>query len=318
MIPQAESPCDPSDDLLLDAYSRAVTHAVERAGPAVVRIDVDQGGGSGVIFTPDGFILTNNHVVARSRRYAARLPDGRSLGADLVGRDASTDLAVLRIGADAGPLPWATLGNSQALRVGQVAIAIGNPYGLQHSVTAGIVSALGRSLRSQSGRLMDDIIQTDAALNPGNSGGPLVNSRGDVIGINTATIMPAQGLCFAIASNTARFVAAKLIRDGRIRRSYIGVAGQTVPIPRALARSHHLAISSGVLVVSVEANSPAAVAGAREGDVILGCAGDAVTSVEALHRYLTEERVAVPTAMTILRRGERRQLTVVPAESQRD
>jgi S1-C subfamily serine protease len=317
VIPQAERG-DAGEDTLLDAYSRAVMHAVERVGPAVVRIEVDRGGGSGVIFTPDGFILTNNHVVARSKRLAARLPDGRSPGADLVGRDAHTDLAVLRIGADDGPLPWARFGDSQAVRVGQVAIAIGNPYGLQHSVTAGIVSALGRSLRSQSGRLMDDIIQTDAALNPGNSGGPLVDSRGDVIGINTATVVPAQGLCFAIASNTARLVAARLIRDGRIRRSYIGVAGQTVPIPRALARAHHLAVSSGVLVVSVEANSPAAVAGAREGDVILGCAGAAMTSVEELHRYLTQERVAVPTAMTILRGGERRRLTVLPAASQRD
>ena len=318
MIPQVDDSPDPGDDALLDAYSRAVTHAVETVGPAVVRIEVDRGGGSGVIFTPDGLILTNNHVVARSARFTALLPDGRSLRADLVGRDADTDLAVIRIGADGGPLPWATLGNSRAVRVGQVAIAIGNPYGFQHSVTAGIVSALGRSLRSQSGRLMDDIIQTDASLNPGNSGGPLVNTRGDVVGINTAIVVPAQGLCFAIASNTARFVAAKLIRDGRIRRSYIGVAGQTVPVPRALARSHRLAVSSGVLVVSVEPNSPAAIAGAREGDLILAWSGDPVTSVEELHRQLTEDRVAVPTAVTILRRGERRQLTVVPAESQRD
>jgi len=318
VIPRVDGSAATGDDELLDAYSRAVTHSVEKVGPAVVRIDVDRGGGSGVIFTPDGLILTNNHVVARSAHFAARLPDGRSLRADLVGRDADTDLAVLRISADGRPLPWATFGSSQAVRVGQVAIAIGNPYGLQHSVTAGIVSAVGRSLHSQSGRLMDDIIQTDAALNPGNSGGPLVSTRGDVIGINTATVVPAQGLCFAIASNTARFVAARLIRDGRIRRSYIGVAGQTVPIPRALARSHRLAASSGVLVVSVQANSPAAFAGARDGDLILGCGADAVTSVEDLHRYLTEDRVAVPTALTILRNGERRQLTLVPIESQRD
>ena len=318
MIPLGDPSRHSGDDALLDAYSRAVTQAVDTVGPAVVGIEAGQGGGSGVIFTPDGLILTNNHVVARSGRFAARLSDGRSMRADLVGRDAGTDLAVLRIGADGGPLPWATIGDSHTMRVGQLAIAIGNPYGLQHTVTAGIVSALGRSLRSKSGRLIDDIIQTDAALNPGNSGGPLLNSRGEVVGINTATIVPAQGLCFAIASNTARLVAARLIRDGRIRRGYIGVAGQTVPIPRALARSHRLAVSSGVLVVSVEANSPAAVAGAREGDVILGCAGDAVTSVEELHRALTEERVAVATPLTILRGGERRQLTVVPDESQRD
>ena len=246
------------------------------------------------------------------------LPDGRSLRADVVGRDAGTDLAVLRAVTDGGSLPWATLGRSKHIRVGQVVIAIGNPFGLQHSVTAGIVSALGRSLRTASGRLIDDVIQTDAALNPGNSGGPLVTARGDVVGINTATIVPAQGLCFAIASDTVRFVAAKLIRDGRIRRSYIGVAGQTVPIPRALTRHHRLAVSSGVLVTSVEPGSPAATAGLRDGDVVFGCADDPVTAVADLHRHLTDERVGVPTRLAILRGVERRQLTVVPAESQRD
>jgi S1-C subfamily serine protease len=309
---------DGDDAALLDAYSRAVTHAVEVVAPAVVKVEGGRGGGSGVIFTPDGLLLTNNHVVAGADRIVAQLPDGRSMRADLVGRDADTDLAVLRIGAESGSFPWATLGNSLAVRVGQVAIAIGNPYGLQHSVTAGIVSALGRSLRAQSGRLMDDIIQTDAALNPGNSGGPLVTTAGEVIGINTATIVPAQGLCFAIASNTARFVAAKLIRDGRICRSYIGVGGQTVPIPRALARQQQLAIASAVLVVAVEPRSPAATAGLHEGDLILGCGDDPVTSIEDLHRYLTDERVSVPTPVTILRRGQRRKLIVVPAESRRD
>jgi S1-C subfamily serine protease len=309
MIPQ------PDDSELLDAYSSAVIRAVERVGPAVVKIEVTGGGGSGVIFTPDGLILTNCHVVERAGDLSVVMPDGRSARADLVGQDADTDLAVVRIEASAGsPLPWATLGDSRAVRVGQVAIAIGNPYGFNHSVTAGVVSALGRSLRARSGRLMDDIIQTDASLNPGNSGGPLVTSRGDVIGINTAMILPAQGLCFAIASNTARFVASALIRDGRIRRSYIGVAGQTVPIPRAVARSNQLAVSSGVFVTSVEKESPAARAGLRDGDVVLAFAGEVVTGIDDLHRRLTGDRIGVPAALTILRSAERRQLTIVPSE----
>jgi S1-C subfamily serine protease len=212
-------------------------------------------------------------------------------------------------------MPFATLGDSRAVRVGQIAIAIGNPYGFHHSVTAGVVSALGRSLRARSGRLMDDIIQTDAALNPGNSGGPLVTTRGEVIGVNTATILPAQGLCFAIASNTARFVAARLIRDGRIRRSYVGLAGQTVPIPRAVARENQLAVTSGVFVVSVEPNSPAAAAGVKDGDVLLAFAGIPVTGVDDLHRLLTEEKIGEPTAITFLRAARRRRITVIPAES---
>jgi S1-C subfamily serine protease len=309
MIPQ------PDDSELLDAYSSAVIRAVEMVGPAVVKIEVKGGGGSGVLFTPDGLILTNCHVVERTGDLSVVMPDGRSARADVVGQDADTDLAVVRIEASAGaPLPWATLGDSRAVRVGQMAIAIGNPYGFNHSVTAGVVSALGRSLRARSGRLMDDIIQTDASLNPGNSGGPLVTSRGEVIGINTAMILPAQGLCFAIASNTARFVASVLIRDGRIRRSYIGVAGQTVPIPRAVARSNQLAVSSGVFVTSVEPNSPAASAGLRDGDVVLAFAGEVVTGIDDLHRRLTGDRIGVPATLTILRSAERRQLTIVPSE----
>jgi S1-C subfamily serine protease len=241
------------------------------------------------------------------------MTDGRSLHADVIGRDADTDLAVIRV--DGSSMPFATLGDSRAVRVGQIAIAIGNPYGFQHSVTAGVVSALGRSLRARSGRLMDDIIQTDAALNPGNSGGPLVTTRSEVIGVNTATILPAQGLCFAIASNTARFVAAKLIRDGRIRRSYIGLAGQTVPIPRAVARENQLAVTSGVFIVSVEPNSPAATAGLKDGDVVLAFADTPVTGVDDLHRLLTEELIGTPTAVTILRAARRRRITVVPRES---
>ena len=241
------------DSELLDAYSAAVVRTVDTVGPAVVRIEADRGAGSGVLFTPDGLILTNNHVVARASRMQVTLTDGRTGRADMVGRDADTDLAVIRIDAGDGPLPWGTFGDSRAVRVGQVAVAIGNPYGFHHSVTSGVVSALGRSLRAQSGRLMDDIIQTDASLNPGNSGGPLVNTRGEVIGINTAMIPMGQGLCFAIASNTARFVAARLIRDGRVRRSYVGIAGENAPIPRALARAYGLAVSSAVRVASVEA-----------------------------------------------------------------
>ena len=303
----------PDDGALLDAYSSAVIHAVEAVGPAVVKIDAARGGGSGVLFTPDGLILTNSHVVEKSGLLTVVMTDGRSMRADLIGQDADTDLAVIRV--DGSALPWATLGNSRAVRVGQIAIAIGNPYGFHHSVTAGVVSALGRSLRARSGRLMDDIIQTDAALNPGNSGGPLVTTRGEVIGVNTATILPAQGLCFAIASNTARFVAARLIRDGRIRRSYIGLAGQTVPIPRPVARENQLAVTSGVFIVSVEPGSPAATAGLKDGDVVLAFAGTPVTGVDDLHRLLTEERIGEATVVTILRAARRRQMTVVPGES---
>jgi S1-C subfamily serine protease len=307
MLPQ------PDDQALLDAYSTAVIRAVDAVGPAVVKIEAKRGGGSGVVFTPDGLILTNSHVVDGAGPLTVVMPDGASMRADLLGHDADTDLAVVRV--DGRALPFATLGDSRAVRVGQVAIAIGNPYGFQHSVTAGVVSALGRSLRARSGRLMDDIIQTDASLNPGNSGGPLVTTGGEVMGINTATIMPAQGLCFAIASNTARFVAARLIRDGRIRRSYIGVGGQTVPIPRAVARANQIAVSSGVFVVSVEPNSPAQLAGLRDGDVVLAFTGEPVTGLDDLHRLLTEDRIGTPQALTILRSAERRTLTIVPVET---
>ena len=324
-MPQNNSLVADNDQALLDAYSAALIHAVDQVGPAVVRVEAGHGGGSGVVFTPDGFILTNCHVVnaARQSRQAATadrvtvtLPDGRTLAADVIGRDADTDLAVLRI--DGSRLPWARLGDSKTVRVGQVAIAIGNPYGFDHSVTSGVVSALGRSLRARSGRLMDDIIQTDASLNPGNSGGPLVTTAGEVIGINTAMIMPAQGICFAIASNTVRFVASRLMRDGRIRRSRIGVAGQQTTIPRALARANQMAVSSGVLVASIEDGSPASSSGLLKGDVILGFGGTPVSGIDDLHRLLTDERIGTPTQLVVLRHGDRHELTVVPADSERN
>ena len=301
------------DDALLDAYSAAVIHAVEHVAPAVVRIDTGRGGGSGVVFTPDGFVLTNSHVVGAGTSLRVTLPDARSVDADLVGRDEGTDLAVLRIGAS--DLAWARFGDSQRLRVGQVAIAIGNPFGFDHSVTSGVVSGLGRSLRSPSGRLIDDVIQTDAALNPGNSGGPLVTTAGEVVGINTALLREAQGLCFAIASNTARLVASTLMRDGRVRRSYIGVGGQQTPLPRALARRLGIAAVSGVLVASVEAASPAARAGLERGDVILALGGQPVTGMDDLHRFLTADRIGENVRIVVLRRGERVERRIIPDES---
>ena len=302
----------PDDSQLLDAYSQAVIGAVEQVGPAVVRVEAGRGGGSGVIFTPDGFVLTNSHVVTANGAITVTLPDGRSASAARIGEDVDTDLAVLRI--DGTALPWARLGDSKRTRVGQVAIAIGNPYGFHHSVTSGVVSAVGRSLRSRSGRMMDDIIQTDAALNPGNSGGPLVTTAGEVIGVNTAIILPAQGLCFAIASNTVRFVASGLMRDGRVRRSYIGVAGQQTPIPRAIARTSGIAAASGVLVASIEPGSPAAAAGLEEGDVILQFGATIVSGIDDLHRLLTAECIGMPAKMRVLRRGQRRDLTITPRE----
>src|SRR5215471_18655179 len=256
-----------NDSDLLDAYSRAVVGAAEKISPSVAKIDVAQqglnrsgepaerqGGGSGFVFTPDGLILTNSHVVHGATRIRVSLPDGRRFPAHIIGDDPATDLAVIRV--DAPNLVAAPLGDSQKLKVGQLAIAIGNPYGFQYTVTAGVVSALGRSLRSYSGRLIDDVIQTDASLNPGNSGGPLVSSDGQVIGVNTATIMGAQGLCFAIGINTAKFVASRLLQQGRIRRGYIGVEAQTVPLHRKLVRFYDLPKETGVVVASVSEGSP--------------------------------------------------------------
>src|SRR5712691_233972 len=303
-----------ADDFLLDAYSRAVTGAVRRVSPSVVNIEVHQaagrtrsgeprerrGGGSGFIFTPDGLVLTNSHVVHDAKRIEVTTTDGRRMPASAIGDDPASDLAVVRV--DEPGLTAAALGDSQQLRVGQLVVAIGNPYGFQSTVTAGVVSALGRSLRSYSGRLIDDVIQTDAALNPGNSGGPLVDSMGRVVGVNTATILPAQGICFAIGINTAKFVASRLLRDGRIRRSYIGVAAQTVPMHRRVVRFYDLAKESGALVLSVEENSPAKRAGLRDGDVIVALEGHPVAGVDDLHRVLTDVRVGVSCALTVLRR----------------
>lgn len=316
-----------SDHSLLDAYSSAVTSAVERISPSVVHIAVHQaagrtrsgeprerqGGGSGFVFTPDGLILTNSHVVHEATRISAALADGRHMPATLIGEDPASDLAVIRV--DEPGLIAAELGDSQKLRVGQIAIAIGAPYGFQSTVTAGVVSALGRSLRSYSGRLIDDVIQTDASLNPGNSGGPLVDSAGRVIGVNTATILPAQGICFAIGINTAKFVASRLLRDGRIRRSYVGISGQTVPLHRRVVRFYDLPNETGAMVLSVEENSPAKRTGLRSGDVIVALDGRAVAGVDDLHRLLTEVRVGVSCSLTVLRWTEKLELKIVPEEA---
>ena len=318
------------DEGVLDAYSRAVITAAERVSPSVVYIEVEQpigsrrrvpariprerrGSGSGFIFTPDGFILTNSHVVHNAKGIEVTVLDGHKYQADLVGDDPDTDLAVIRINAP--NLVPAHLGDAQQIRVGQLVLAIGNPYGFQYSVTAGVVSALGRSLRSQSGRLMDAVIQTDAALNPGNSGGPLVNSRGEVIGVNTAMILPAQGICFATSIDTAKFVASRLIRDGRVSRSYIGLAGQNVPLPRRIVRYYNLEVENGILVVSFEENSPARKGGVREGDIIVGFDEHPTQGIDDLHKLLTEERIGHESSLTVIRGTQRLKLRVIPAES---
>jgi S1-C subfamily serine protease len=304
-------------DPVLDAYSRAVVAAAERVSPSVVKIEVGpEGGGgtgSGFVFTPDGFVLTNSHVVHRGGPVRVTAADGRRLAAEVVGEDPETDLAVVRVHAP--DLPAVRLGDSQALRVGQLVVAIGNPYGFECTVTAGVVSALGRSLRGASGRLIDDVIQTDAALNPGSSGGPLVTAGGDVVGVNTAVIRPAQGLCFAIGINTAAFVTTRLLRDGRVRRAYIGVAGQSVAVPRRLVRAHGLAAGTAVLVTGVEPASPASRDGVREGDLIVAFDARPVGGVDDLHRLLTEAAVGRRTSLTVLRNGAGLTLDISPGES---
>jgi S1-C subfamily serine protease len=317
------------DDALLDAYSRTVTSVAEQVSASVVKLEVQgppppqqrgrrggprpdpgMGSGSGFVVTPDGYVLTNSHVVHDAKRITVALLDGTRAAASLVGDDPDTDLAVVRI--DAPHLTPLSFADSASLRVGQIAIAVGNPYGFDCTVTAGVVSALGRSLRTQSGHLVDDVIQTDAALNPGNSGGPLVDARGQVIGVNTAMIMPAQGICFAIAANTASFVMSKLIHEGRIRRAYLGVAGQNVPLHRRVVRYHELPHETGVFVVSTEPDSPAAAAGLRDGDLIVGYGDKPVAGIDDLHRFLTEEQAGVASSLMVIRDLKKLTLTVQP------
>ena len=314
-------PVPPDEAALLDAYSRAVIDVVDRVGPAVVRLDVTGSGehrhggtGSGVIVAPDGLVLTNSHVVGgAAARVKVTTVDGRSLTARVVGDDPDTDLALVRVDAPV-TLPAATLGNSKLLKRGQLVIAIGNPLGFESTVTTGVVSALGRSLRARSGRLIDDVIQTDAALNPGNSGGPLVSSRGEVIGINTAVIAGAQGICFAVASNTASHVVSEIVRHGRVRRAFIGVAGQTVPLPRRLALALGLGQAQGVAIASLEADGPAAKAGLQTGNIVLALGGERVTGADDLVRLLGGDRIGIETPLSVIAGSELKQVMVVPAE----
>jgi len=302
------------DHELLDAYSRAVIHAVDRVAPAVVSIDVRKTGserrspaqagtGSGFVFATDGLVLTNSHVVDGASGIDVVLPDGRECQADLIGQDRDTDVAVIKISAS--DLSAVEFGDSQTLRPGQLVIAIGNPYGFQATVTTGVVSALGRSLRARSGRLIEHVIQTDAALNPGNSGGPLVTSTGAIVGVNTAIIAGGQGLSFSVPINTVHAILPALLRDGRVRRGYLGVAGQDVPLLRRLTRFHHLAQTAGVLVISLENDGPARQAGVRDGDIIVSLDQHAVTSLDDLHRLLTVERIGATVTLGILRGVER-------------
>jgi S1-C subfamily serine protease len=313
------------DGPLLDAYSRTVIGIAKKVSPAVVNIEIRQnptpgngrggrgGSGSGFIFTPDGFILTNSHVVHDAGRIDVLLPDGRKFEAELVGDDPDTDLAVIRI--DGPGLPSIVLGDSAALQVGQLVVAIGNPYGFQYTVTAGVISATARSFRSNSGRLIDNIIQTDAALNPGNSGGPLVNSLGQVIGVNTAVILPAQGLCFAIPSNTAAFVAAQLLKTGHVKRSYIGLGGQDVPLHRRLVRFHNLERETGVLISQIEPGGPADNAGLRENDIIVALDSTPVGRVDDLHRLLTDQRAGKTCELVVLRGTEKLTVYLIPRDT---
>jgi len=306
---------------LLDAYSRAVSSAVARVAPAVAHVRVErargraaerQGSGSGFLIAPDGYLVTNSHVAGGAAAIEVTLPDGRTAAASVVGDDPDSDLAVLKVAA--GDLAWCRFGDSSTVRVGQIAIAIGSPYGFQHTVTAGIVSALGRSMRAQSGRLLDNILQTDAALNPGNSGGPLIDARGAVIGVNTAVIRAAQGICFAIAATTAERVTVALIREGRVRRAWLGIGGQTLALPRRVVRHFALARESGVRVETVEAGSPAALGGIAAGDVIVAIDDVPVADIDDLMRTLGSDAIDRPLEVTAVRRDRLVQATLTPRE----
>jgi len=312
------TPLPASDTEILDAYSRAVTSVADSVGPAVVRVEVIKNGhpsgvGSGVIIAPDGLVLTNSHVVAGAKELRLQDAEGRVMEARKLGEDPDTDLALVRAGS-ARDLPSATLGNSKTLKRGQLVVAIGNPLGFESTITAGVISALGRSLRAKTGRLIEDVIQTDAALNPGNSGGPLVSSRGEVIGINTAVILGAQGICFAVASNTAQFVLSELIQHGRVRRAYVGMSGQTAPVPRRHARAAGIDNASGMVIAALEPQGPAALAGLLSLDVIVRADGESVTGVDDLIRLLNGERIGRPIAIDVLRRGQLRSFDVTPLE----
>lgn len=316
------------DAPLLDAYSSTVVNVAKKVSPSVVQIKVsgrppspgqtrprgrtDQGTGSGFIISSDGYVITNNHVVADASTIEVALPDGRDFEATLVGRDAATDIAVIKIYGEG--LRGIRFADSKQVQVGQIAIAVGNPYGFQYSLTAGVVSALGRTLRSESGRMIDDVIQTDASLNPGNSGGPLVNSHGDVIGVNTAVILPAQGICFAVSSNLTALVAGKLIMHGRVRRGYLGIAGQLINLTERIKQYNQLNAKTGVLIASLEPDGVAYNTELQPGDIIVGFNEQTVATVDDLHRLLTESTIGQRLSMTVLRQNLRKQVTVIPGE----
>lgn len=318
-----------ADDELLDAYSRTITQVARSTSPAVAHIQVKKpakqqrrrtpqnpqepfGSGSGFVISTDGYLVTNHHVVHEAEAIKVELSDGRSFKGEVVGSDAATDIAVIKIDGDhLKPLAFA---NSEALQVGQVAIALGNPYGFQYSLTTGVVSALGRTLRAQNGRLIDDVIQTDAALNPGNSGGPLVDSRGQVIGVNTAVILPAQGLCFAVSSNLAHFVAGKLIMHGRVKRAYLGIAGQRVSLSNRIQAYNKLENKSGVFIASIEPDGLAGNSALVQNDIIVGLGDQSIQTVDDLHKHLTEEMIGKQIELSILRNGKLQQVEVTPGE----